>query len=78
MAWKIVLGLLAAIAAFLTFGAFVGNTPEGKERQKARDVIELCRSDEKNFKGGSSAKSIITSTCEKFENEFRAKFGLNP
>lgn len=78
MAWKIVFGLLAVVAAFLLFGAVVGNTPEGKERQKARDVIELCRSDEKNFKGGSGAKSIITETCEKLENEFRAKFGSNP
>ena len=78
MVWKIVLGLFAAAIAFLIFGAIVGNTPEGKERQKARDVIELCRSDEKNFTGGAGAKAIITSTCMKFEDEFRAKFGVSP
>ena len=78
MVWKIALGVLAAITAFLIFGAFVGNTPEGKERQKARDVIELCRTDEKNFTGGYEAKSIITKTCEQLESEFREKFRLNP
>lgn len=78
MAWKIIIGLVAALAAFLLFGAVVGNTPEGKEKQRARDVIELCRSDEKAWVGGAGAKSIITNTCQKFEDEFRAKYGRNP
>jgi hypothetical protein len=78
MVWKIIGGALALVVAFLIFGATVGNTPEAKEKQKARDVIDLCRSDERKWAGGAPAKAIITNTCLKLENDYRTRFGSNP
>jgi hypothetical protein len=78
MIWKIIGGLVAAVAAFLIFGAMVGNTPEGKEKQRARDAIDLCRSNERQWSGGAQAKSVITGACQQLEDDFRSRFGRNP
>ncbi len=75
---KVLLGLAALVVAFLVFGAIMANTPEGKEKQRARDVIEQCHREEKAWTGTASAKSIITGACKKLEDDYRAKFGRNP
>ncbi|WP_223506817.1 hypothetical protein [Pseudomonas sp. GL-RE-29] len=75
---KVVIGLVAAIALFLTFGAIVGNTPEGKAKARARNAIELCRHEESSYAGGAGARSIITGACEKLEGDFRSQFGHAP
>ncbi len=75
---KVILGAGAAVAIFLTFGAIVGNTPEGKAKSHARDVIDQCHKEESEFTGGANAKSIITGACRKLEDDFRSEFGHAP
>lgn len=69
---------MAAIVIFLGFGAIVGNTPEAKEKSRARSAINLCRKEEREYTGPVGSKKIITGACEKLENDFRTRFGLEP
>lgn len=78
MIGKILLGLVVAVALFLTFGAIVGNTPEGKAKARARDAIDLCHREESSYTGSAGAKSIITGACRKLEDDFRKQFGYTP
>ncbi|GAB0059083.1 hypothetical protein IBA8401_01070 [Pseudomonas syringae] len=78
MIWKIILGLLLALAAMLIWGSIAGNDPERIEKDRAKTAIELCREDERKYAGNSAALSIVVPTCEKFEADFRAKYGRNP
>lgn len=75
MIGKVLLGIVVAVALFLTFGAIVGNTPEGKAKAHARDAIDLCHREESSYTGPAGAKSIITGACQKLEDDFRKQFG---
>lgn len=78
MIWKIILGLLLALAAMLIWGAIAKNNPEWEDQKRARNAIELCREAQKKASGDAAALSIIVPSCEKFEADFRAKYGKNP
>ena len=75
---KLCLGLLALVVAFLGFGFYVGSTPEGKARAKARTAIEICRDRESSYIGPESSREIITGACKILEDKYRAKFGREP
>lgn len=75
---KFVLFLLLAGAAFLGFGFYLSNTPEGKEKARQRNAIEMCHRQEGTYTGPSGAKSIITGACQKLETDFRSRFGVSP
>ncbi|CAB5577554.1 Uncharacterised protein [Pseudomonas putida] len=75
---KICLTALALFIAFLAFGFYVGSTPEGKAKARARDAIELCRKEERTYTGSSDARSIISGACRKLDADFRARFGHAP
>ncbi|HYQ55405.1 MAG TPA: hypothetical protein VES70_33770 [Pseudomonas sp.] len=75
---KIFLTLLALIVVFLAFGFYVGSTPEGQERSKARRAIELCRDREASYRGSEASREIITGACEILEDKFRSQFGREP
>lgn len=78
MIWKIILGLLVAVAALIIWGSMAKNDPEWMEKERAKTAIELCREDQKKYVGDASSLAIIIPTCEKFEAEFKAKYGSNP
>ncbi|MEE4341480.1 hypothetical protein V2J66_07625 [Pseudomonas alliivorans] len=78
MIWKIILGLLLALGAVFIWGAIAKNDPEWMEKERAKTAIELCREDQKKYAGDATSLSIIIPTCEKFEAEFKAKYGRTP
>jgi hypothetical protein len=66
------------VTVFLIFGSFRANTPEGKEKSRARDVIANCWIDHERQSLDSSARRFAASTCEQLEKQFREKYGFNP
>ena len=72
------LGGIVILVLLFVLGSIIGSTPEGKERERERDAIEFCWKDyeRKSFDPGS--KLLIAKVCEKMEDDFRAKHGVNP
>jgi hypothetical protein len=68
----------AAVLAFFGFGAIVSNTPEGQERSKQRDVISRCWDEQKRKSLEPAAARALAAICEKMEQDFRSKWGVNP
>jgi hypothetical protein len=75
---KLILIALGLGAAFLAFGFFLGSTPEGQARSKARDAIDRCHHEEQSYSGPAGAKEIISGACRKLENDFTQRFGRAP
>lgn len=65
-------------AAFLLFGFFVGNTPEGQQRSRDRDAIDLCWKDQQRKSLDSGSQRFIAGACERMEADFRTRTGRNP
>ncbi|SOQ16436.1 MULTISPECIES: hypothetical protein [Pseudomonas syringae group] len=72
---KTVFALLGALVLFLAFGAYIGSTPEGKAKAQARDSIDLCRKEEREYRGSADAKWVITGACDLLEKRFLEKYG---
>ncbi|HAT8005121.1 hypothetical protein [Citrobacter koseri] len=70
--------VIICIVAFLGFGFYVGSTPEGKEKQAARDAISYCWSTQNKKSNSASQGQFIAGACEKMEDDFRVKYGVNP
>ncbi len=68
---KIVAGTIIAITLYLTFGFYVSNTSQGKERMQARDAAERCREEVDSYSGPAVGKGVIAEVCRKLEDEFR-------
>ncbi|MBC3456316.1 hypothetical protein [Pseudomonas mosselii] len=75
---KAMIGILVVVIAFFSFGAYKAGTPEGREKSRARQAIEICRDRESTYRGSDGAREIISGACEKLESDFRAKFGVSP
>ncbi|MNP37447.1 hypothetical protein D3C76_1308950 [compost metagenome] len=75
---KISITVVVLGVAFLGFGAYVGSTPEGKAKSKARAAIDLCRDRESSYVGSADARSIISGACQMLEDDFRSQFGYAP
>ncbi|EML7991542.1 hypothetical protein WAA24_004328 [Stenotrophomonas maltophilia] len=72
------LGGLGILVFMIVLGSIIGSTPEGKERQRERDAIELCWKDYERKSFDPGTKLFIATACEKMEADFRAKHGRNP
>jgi hypothetical protein len=73
--------LLVPVIGFvglMIIGSTVGDTPEAREKDKARAVIKLCWGDQGRKSNTPDVARFIAGTCEKLEDQFRAKFGVNP
>lgn len=75
---KILITVTVLFVAFIGFGFYVGSTPEGQAKSKARAAIDLCHDEERNYAGSAGAMSIISGACRKLENDFRIRFGHAP
>lgn len=53
-------------------------SPEQKEKIKSRDAIKLCWKDYEKKSFSASTKQFVASVCEKMENDFKQKYGINP
>ena len=68
---RIILALGAGFAFIMIVGSMVGNTPEGRERQAARDAIDNCWHLQKGGQSGAGA-------CKFLETEFYRRWGHTP
>ena len=73
-----VIVVLVVLAALLAQGFIASNTPEGKERAKARDAIELCWKEQQRKSLDPAQARFIAGACEKMEDDFRRKHNRNP
>ena len=69
---------LGLVAAFLLFGALVGNTPEGQAKSQERRAIELCWDEQKRKSLDPGTQRFVASTCEMMERKFQEKYGVKP
>lgn len=69
---------LGGVAVFFAIGFYASNTPEGKEKTKARAAIDLCWSDYKTSRLPLGARKLIADTCDMMAKEFKEKYGVAP
>lgn len=67
-----------AIIAVSIFLVGCDESPEAKEKASKRDAIDYCWSSQEKKSNSESEKRFIAGACEKMEDEFRAKYGVNP
>lgn len=65
-------------AAFLMFGATVGNTPEYQAKAQERNTIGFCWTEQKRLSLTPGDQRFIAGSCERMESEFRQKHNENP
>lgn len=77
--WKWVVGVpVGLVVAFLGFGAFVGNSPEGNARAAERDAIKFCWQEQSRKSLDPSTARFAASACERMEENYRKQWGRNP
>ncbi|MES2973404.1 MAG: zinc ribbon domain-containing protein [Pseudomonadota bacterium] len=77
--WGWVLGIAGVlVVAFFGLGFAASNSPDGQEKQRARDVIALCWSDYERKSASPSTKTVIAAQCERFENDFESRWRHKP
>lgn len=69
---------LGLVVAFFAVGFYLSNTPEGKEKSKARAAIDLCWSDYKTSRLPLGARTLIADTCDMMAKQFKEKYGVAP
>lgn len=73
------LGLLAFLfVAFMAYGSYLANTPEGKQRSRERDAIENCRNQQADTLQDLAVRRSIRSVCDAMEARFKDKWGRSP
>lgn len=71
-----VLGLL--LVAFLAWGAYLSNTPDGKTKAAERTAIAECRKGEKDELTPIEQRRFIREACDTMEAGYVAKWGNAP
>ncbi|HGH4637982.1 TPA: hypothetical protein ACJIWT_004609 [Enterobacter bugandensis] len=75
---KFLLVIVALVIVFLGWGAYLNETPAGKEKVRARNAIKACWSGQSNKSNSEVQGQFIAGSCELMEKDFRAKYGVNP
>ncbi|MDQ7987042.1 hypothetical protein QYS36_19050 [Pseudomonas sp. G34] len=75
---KMLITVAIAGALYLGFGFYISNTPEGKEKIRARAAIDLCHDELAMYRGSIASADIIAGACRKLEDDFRQRFGHAP
>lgn len=75
---KFLLVIVVLGIAFLGWGAYLNETPGGKEKVRARDAIKACWSGQSNKSNSVGQGQFIAGACELMEKDFRVKYGVNP
>lgn len=66
------------LVALLALGAHDANTPEGKARAADRAQISKCRDAQNDELSDLSTRRFMRQACDQMENDYRAKWGMNP
>ena len=69
---------LGLVAVFLGFGFVVGNTPEGKERARQREAINLCWGEQGRKSNNAGQSQFIAGACERMEADYTRRWGTRP
>lgn len=78
-AWKWVIGIpVGLFAMVMIFGTASGESPEGKERAKARWQIDACWGVQGKKSLDASTAQFAGGMCEKMESDFRLKYKREP
>lgn len=75
---KIAAWIVGIVVVFLLFGAVAGNSPQAKEKAKARAAIDLCWEEQKRKSIDPSAQRFVAAACESMEDRFVKDFGHRP
>ncbi len=77
---KIVIGIGAAFALFLILGAFLGNSPDAKERAAKRRAIEFCMDEAVRMEKQVTpdVSRFMYSACERMRQDFIKKWNREP
>lgn len=76
--WWLLWVPIGAVAAFLAFGALVGNSSDASERGDARRAIDLCWSNQSRKSNDPSMQRFIAGACEQMEADFVRRYGVRP
>jgi len=74
--WTIV--VLLALIAIAFFGILAGNSPEAKERQRARNTIRTCWDEQSKKSLSAEMAQTVASVCEQMESDYEKKYGSKP
>ena len=74
---KIVGYVLGTVVALFVVMMIIGANAD-PEKQKQRDAIALCWKEQERKSLTPGAARSIAGVCEKMENDFRAKWRVNP
>lgn len=73
---------IALVTLFLGCGAILSNTPEGQERSRERQAIELCEKDlaqlREDPRSTANTVGFVMDTCSKMRDDFTSKWGRTP
>lgn len=75
MIGRIAIGLIVAAVLFLGYGAIIGNTPEGQQKSRARDAIDLCWKGVDDNLQSLSNRRFVRGACQKMVQDYEAEFG---
>lgn len=70
--WLVV--LMIAVGGFIAFAMLLPDDGSGRDRS----AIQLCWSDYERKSLDPPTKRLVASMCEKMEQSFRQKYGVNP
>ncbi len=77
MKWAFgIVGLL--LVAFFGLGLVKSNSPEGQAKARERDGIERCWAEQRRASLGATEKQFAAKACERMEDTFRNRYGVNP
>ncbi len=74
----ILITLLSLPVIFMTWALTRTPSAEDGEKSKARYVIDRCWEDQRMKSNSAGQAQGIASMCERFESDFKGKYGHNP
>jgi quinol-cytochrome oxidoreductase complex cytochrome b subunit len=75
---KVFAWIVGAFVVFMIVGTIIGSSPEAQQRQKERDAIAFCWTEQARKSNTPAQARFVAGACELMERQFREKHGLSP
>lgn len=75
---KVALTVVVAVVAFLGYGFYIAQTPQGKQRASDRLGIEACWHEYKTKARDQATREFIAGACDLMEKKFESTHGIKP
>lgn len=69
---------MGLIAAFFTFAAISSNSPDAQEKTRQRAAIGMCWDEQGRKSNDTGTSQFIAGACERMEQKYRDRWGMNP